>query len=157
MSNSTFNSMCGCLASHGGSERAVRIGGKVVIKESRLAEGAYGEVWKCRLSEGEQLFALKEIRLQSKELREMFEKEVRILVRGQTLRSSWRASPQPTQFASRGTQSLKEKWDASSSSSERSLSSMKSAAASSQGKSISESYWRLPFASKKCTRLASHT
>jgi hypothetical protein len=34
--------MCGCLASHGNSERTVKIGERVVIKESKLAEGAYG-------------------------------------------------------------------------------------------------------------------
>jgi hypothetical protein len=101
--------MCGCLASHGNSERTVRIGERVVIKESKLAEGAYGEVWKCRLSEGEQLFALKEIRLQNKELRAMFEKEVRILVRGQKRRRSLQAVPRFTRFASRGTRFLKRK------------------------------------------------
>lgn len=41
-SNFAFNSMCGCLASHGNSERTVKIGERVVIKESKLAEGAYG-------------------------------------------------------------------------------------------------------------------
>jgi hypothetical protein len=101
--------MCGCLASYeSGSERTVKIGGKVVVKESKLAEGAYGEVWKCRVSDGEELFALKEIRLQNKELREMFEKEVRILVRGQKRRSNSPASPQCTQSELRGNQYQKE-------------------------------------------------
>lgn len=72
------------------------------MRESKLAEGAYGEVWKCR--EGEQLFALKEIRLQSGELREMFEKEVRILVKGPKRRSSSRKKSQGIPSASRGTQ-----------------------------------------------------
>lgn len=51
-----------------------------VLRQAKLAEGAYGEVWKCRAS-GDCIYALKEIRLQNSELSLMYHKEARILVK----------------------------------------------------------------------------
>lgn len=45
-----------------------------------MAEGAYGDIWKCVEVASNTLFALKEIKLQNRELQEMYEKEVSILV-----------------------------------------------------------------------------
>ena len=35
-----------------------------IVKETKMAEGGYGEVWKCRAAQKDTLYALKEIRLQ---------------------------------------------------------------------------------------------
>lgn len=51
----------------------------MVKREKVLANGAYGDVWKCS-TDSNDIYALKEIKLFSKDLREMFEKEVQILV-----------------------------------------------------------------------------
>ena len=70
--------MCGCLSSASKQELLVELEEFSVLRQAKLAEGAYGEVWKCRA--GDCLYALKEIRLQNRELSLMYDKEARILV-----------------------------------------------------------------------------
>lgn len=81
--------MCGCFRSTltPGSGLVV-LGEFSVLKQSKLAEGAYGDVWKCKSSREDCIYALKEIKLQSRELMQMYEKEARILVSRSTRRAS---------------------------------------------------------------------
>lgn len=80
--------MCGCLSSASKEELLVQLDEFSVIRQAKLAEGAYGEVWKCRAS-GDCIYALKEIRLQNSELSLMYQKEARILVKCNTFRPSY--------------------------------------------------------------------
>ena len=45
-----------------------------LIRQTKIAEGAYGDIWKCQSCFSDSIFALKEIRLQNKQLDDMFKK-----------------------------------------------------------------------------------
>ena len=66
--------MCGCLQPASLRPSPLKIGAFTVLKDSRMAEGAYGSVWKCKSLGGDRLYALKEIVLQNKELEKMYAK-----------------------------------------------------------------------------------
>jgi hypothetical protein len=46
--------MCGCFNSHEkiGTYDILKINDLEIIKQAKLAEGAYGDVWKCKLKQG---------------------------------------------------------------------------------------------------------
>jgi serine/threonine protein kinase len=82
--------MGGCFqSSYAKHESTVTLGDFSIIKQSKLAEGAYGDVWKCKSSHDDCIYALKEIKLQNKELKDMYEKEARILVNASSYRSNY--------------------------------------------------------------------
>jgi serine/threonine protein kinase len=75
--------MCGCFRSVlTPTSGLLSLGDISVLKQSKLAEGAYGDVWKCKSTKEDCIYALKEIKLQNRELMKMYEKEARILVSG---------------------------------------------------------------------------
>lgn len=52
--------MCGCFGSAFiPSSNLVTLGQFSVIKQSKLAEGAYGDVWKCKSTKDDGIYALK--------------------------------------------------------------------------------------------------
>ena len=57
----------------------LEIGSNKLIKQEIITNGAYGDIWKCKTPDG-QIYAVKEIKFQTSELKSMFEKEVKILV-----------------------------------------------------------------------------
>ena len=49
----------GCIGNRINNGEELNIGNFALLKQSQLAEGAYGEVWKCKGIASDSLFALK--------------------------------------------------------------------------------------------------
>jgi hypothetical protein len=55
----------GCLPNKVENSEFIELGEWSLFKQSKLAEGAYGDVWKCKAANSDTLYALKQIRLQT--------------------------------------------------------------------------------------------
>jgi len=45
--------------------KSLTFGSYEILKEVKIAEGGYGEIWKCKAVSSDKIYALKEIRLQT--------------------------------------------------------------------------------------------